>query len=121
MIDRRHAELIGRNEVLFRQVNERLDPQEADPQAPIAFLCECGQLGCTETVILSQGDYQAVRVDFERFLLIPGHQVPEVETVIEDHGHYVVAVKQGIAAQAAAAEMAADQSGDPRDDRVHGR
>jgi hypothetical protein len=87
---------IADNETTFRRVNEAREPGAG----PAAYVCECGRLGCTELVELSHGQYEAVRTSFERFLLVPGHEEPDADEVVEDHGHYLVVVKIGEAREA---------------------
>lgn len=84
----RRETLIAQNEDLFRQVNERR--LEDDPGA-VAFTCECGLLDCHEQVRLDRAEYGAVRSDPRRFFIVPGHEIENVETVVERHDtHWVV-------------------------------
>jgi hypothetical protein len=97
MAYRRTSERIGRNEALFRQVNERVrDVSQAfatvDP-TPVDFVCECGNQDCTEPISLRLDEYEAVRAEPTRFFVIPSHLLPEVERVVEDRGSYVVVEK----------------------------
>lgn len=118
MRDRQDVERIARNEVLFRRVNEAIDLDDADPGDVLSFVCECGRLGCTETVGLSRREYDAVRIDFDRFLLVPGHEQTIAERVIEDHGRYLVVAKRGSAREVAAEDAAREDTG--RADEVAG-
>jgi hypothetical protein len=108
-------ERIARNEATFRRVNEALEPRDAADGDVLRFVCECGRLGCTETLALRRADYEAVRTAFDRFLLLPGHQDAETDAVVEDHGAYLVVVKQGEPAGRIADEE------DPRGGEVAGR
>ncbi|HEX2102444.1 MAG TPA: hypothetical protein VHF51_02240 [Solirubrobacteraceae bacterium] len=56
----------------------------------IAFRCECGRLGCNTLIALSPDQYGAVRAHRRRFALVPGHEVVELEHVLERHEDYVV-------------------------------
>ena len=47
-------------------------------------------------------EYEAVRADPHRFVLVPGHEVAGVEVVIERKPDYVVVEKLGEAGRAAA-------------------
>jgi hypothetical protein len=93
---------IAQNEVTFRRVNEALEPPRGSPADQARFVCECGRLGCTETLALDLAAYEAVRTGFDRFLVLPGH-TDAVDTVVEDHGRYLVVVKEGVGRQIAAA------------------
>ncbi len=94
---------LGANEAVFRQINEGIErgrwPGEED--APAGFRCECARLGCTEVIELSVREYESVRADAERFIVVPGHERPEVENVVERHPEYLVVEKFAEAAEQA--------------------
>jgi hypothetical protein len=85
------ARRIGENEVLYRHVNERIrmldDELAAAATAPDvqSYLCECGRADCTERIRLATGDYERVRDDPATFAIVPGHEEPDVEDVVELH------------------------------------
>jgi hypothetical protein len=93
------AERIGRNEALFRQVNERVrDVSEAFVSvgpSPVDFVCECGNEQCTEPIALTVAEYERVRSAPARFVVVPSHVTPEVETVVERFDSYTVVEKTG--------------------------
>lgn len=91
---------VVRTEINRRRVNEALD-RGRSTTAPAPFMCECGRIGCNETLTLSTADYEAVRSGFERFLLIPGHEISEVDSIVERREGYLVVAKQGDGARAA--------------------
>ena len=99
-------ERVARNEVLFRDANERIEQlaQELgeDEGEPIAFFCECGDRDCTERIEVTTTRYEAVRGVAERFFVMPGHNDPRVERVVEDAGRFMVVEKVGEAAEVAA-------------------
>jgi hypothetical protein len=95
----RRDERIARNEVAFRRVNEAIEPDHAAPGRRITFVCECGQLSCTDLVAMTREDYEGVRTDFDRFLVLPGHEDPAAETVVEEQDGFYVVEKQGSARQ----------------------
>jgi hypothetical protein len=79
------AERLADNEARFRAINDRIEaghePSLPDEQA--VFLCECARLGCNATIEMSLREYAAVRVNPRRFLVLPGHELPELEVVVE--------------------------------------
>lgn len=87
-------------EVNGRRVNEAIERGGA--QGPAVFVCECGLLGCSETLELSISEYEAVRTDFDRFLIVPGHEIDEVDEVVERQSRYFVVVKREPEAKALA-------------------
>jgi hypothetical protein len=91
----RREERIARNEVLFREVNERvkdLTPSEGG----IEFICECGDEECIDRVSLSADEYERVRSDPVEFFVKPGHEILDVEEVVETHDHYLLVRKHVI-------------------------
>jgi hypothetical protein len=76
-----------------RRVNEAIERGAKGPGTAV-FVCECGNLGCTETVELPISRYEDVRSGFERFLIVPGHQIEEIEDVVERHDGYFVVAKR---------------------------
>ena len=64
-------ERIARNEVLFREVNERIT-ELADPprEARIEIFCECGLDDCTERIEVAVRDYEMVHGGRDSFPLL---------------------------------------------------
>jgi hypothetical protein len=91
---------IGRNEGLFRRVNEAIARGlwPGEEQRAVAFRCECARLDCNNAVRVTPSAYEQVRAHPRRFLLTPGHEIPDAETVIETHPTYVVVEKREEAA-----------------------
>jgi hypothetical protein len=91
------AERVAKNEILFRQVNERILQIEGDRWRvdPVDFMCECGDITCMRAVQLSLKDYERLRSEPTHFGVIPGHELPDVERVVEQHEHYFVVEKEG--------------------------
>jgi hypothetical protein len=90
-------ERVAKNEILFRQVNERILQIEGDRWRvdPVDFMCECGDVTCLRVVQLSLDDYERLRKDPSHFGVIPGHEIPELERVVETHATYTVVEKTG--------------------------
>lgn len=78
---------LASNEVLFRAANERIADWEErhHSEAGELYLCECADSACREKVELRREEYEAVRSNSRRFFVIPGHELPEIETVIATH------------------------------------
>jgi hypothetical protein len=98
--DSRGVERAAAAEINARRVNEAIE-RGARGTGPAVFVCECGNPGCTETVELTLDEYEAVRSGFERFLVLPGHQIEEIEDVAERHASYLVVAKRDEAAEMA--------------------
>jgi hypothetical protein len=86
---------IASNESMFRDVNEavRSGRWPGEDGAPVAYRCECARLGCSRLIELNARDYERVRAYPRRFLVAPGHELADVETVVESHAGYVVVQK----------------------------
>ena len=87
------SERIGRNEALFREVNERVERLTHEFQVTdedLELLCECGDPSCHERIALPLSEYEALRADSTTFAVKPGHEAPEAETVVRHHDRYLV-------------------------------
>ena len=88
------AARVASNEAAYRKVNEGIKTgrrvQDND-QHP--FLCECGNLGCNQIIGLRLSEYEAVRKNPRRFVVVNGHEYPEVETVVRRADRYAVVEK----------------------------
>jgi hypothetical protein len=101
---------IGLNEAVFRQVNERIEElaETFDLGEGLDLICECGNASCTSRIELSRDEYEQVRSDSTTFAVISGHEIEDVEEVVERHPKYVVVRKTADEAQRVA--EATDQS-----------
>ncbi len=88
-------ERIARNEALFKAANERMAAwaERQDAEGTELYFCECADTECTEKIALRQDDYERVRSEPNRFFVLPGHVVPDAETVVESHGDWLVVEK----------------------------
>src|SRR3982074_2664737 len=87
---------IAKNEGLFREVNEAIErgqwPGEEDERK--AFRCECARLDCSELISLTPREYERIRSTARRFVIVTGHEVDGVETVVETGDGYAVVEKR---------------------------
>jgi hypothetical protein len=90
-----NVEAAATTESLFRDVNERIaeSVQRFDGDEDAQFVCECGDLSCTEHIQTPIEHYEKVREDPTHFLLAPGHEDERIERVIERRGRYEVVEK----------------------------
>ena len=105
------ARRIGENEVLYRAVNERIeDLNEAFGMLAesMAVICECGKLECTEQIQLPIPVYERVRADPAQFVVIPGHELPDVEHIVERHEGFNI-IRKEPGGPAELAEAASDR------------
>jgi hypothetical protein len=93
---RHRPERIAHNESVFRALNESLEASvhRGRPDGDRAgFVCECGDPACDETVRVELPAYESVRADSQLFVVLPGHEAPDVEDVISDRDGYVIVRK----------------------------
>ena len=100
MDERNHRQ--ARNDAFLRDVNERMATLDHDAQGSwvngtdgrFEFQCECGQSPtCGGQVELTLGEYEQVRAQADRFVVVPGHEDPVIEHVIRRNDRYVVVDK----------------------------
>jgi hypothetical protein len=93
------ARRLAENEVFFRQFNEAVTKNVAsvggnvNDEAPIEFYCECSSDECIEKIPLTLADFISLHNNSDRFVLIPGHQINEIENVVFNGPHYIVVEK----------------------------
>ena len=99
---------IGMNEALFREVNERIEQLQDELGGGGSFevVCECGDAACIDRFTITNEQYAAVRSDVHRFVVVPGHERPEVERTVERRERYLVVEKTDPDAAQAAEETA---------------
>lgn len=89
-------ERIARNEVSFRELNENLATNvhrgQTEPQYA-GFVCECGNEDCDTTVRVPLDAYAQIRSDSKLFFVVPGHELPDTEDVVEQGDGYLVVRK----------------------------
>ncbi len=85
------------NEQAFKAHNERRaafeDAGGAAADQPVPFVCECDDPGCVRAVELPLAEYEHAVERVDRFIVIPGHEDPAVEVVVEEHEAYLVVSK----------------------------
>ena len=83
---------LAKNQSLFRAVNDQIEymARAQSTILPLRVLCECADPDCDAHVELTQGEYEAVRQNPAQFFVLPAHVFPEVETIVERRGHYVI-------------------------------
>jgi hypothetical protein len=88
----------ARNESLFRALNERLEQvrEGTQPDEATEYFCECAERSCASMVQLSPDQYEHARGEGDRFIVMPGHVVPDVERVAEQHESYWIVEKLGL-------------------------
>lgn len=88
---------LAQNEVLFREVNERINDvaHQLGDEVPYEYLCECANADCSFRLTLNQREYEAVRSDSTQFAVLPLHYTPEIEILVQENEKYWVVQKVG--------------------------
>src|SRR5688500_7152351 len=86
---------VALTEAAFRIANERTSRWEErhTSRAEESYLCECASRPCRERIPLTRAQYESVRSDVRRFVVVPGHVIPDLETVVESFPSYQVIEK----------------------------
>ena len=87
---------MAQNEALARRINDRIEYQRPrNGESADTFICECVRVDCGGVLDLSIGEYARVRSHPRRFVVLPGHEEPAVESTVEVYPGYVVVEKRG--------------------------
>jgi hypothetical protein len=96
---------LAQNEILYRQVNERIEDinKAFDGVAALEgeWVCECADANCTTTVFATVEEYESVRANSRTFIVAPGHVDPYIEHVVRGNERFTVVEKTGAAGDAA--------------------
>jgi hypothetical protein len=96
---------MAQNEALSRRINDRIEYQRPrNGESADTFVCECVRVDCGGILDLTIEEYARVRSHPRRFIVLAGHEEPDVESIVEVHHGYVVVEKRGEAGRIAEAE-----------------
>jgi hypothetical protein len=95
-VNEERARRIGMNEGLFRAVNEQVEQVNArfGRVEHLTVICECADGECTERIEMPTAEYEHVRANPLRFIIVAGHQMRDVEVVVESGDGYAVVEKR---------------------------
>lgn len=93
-------ERAAQNESTFRLVNEQLQNLastfELVSQRGV-FICECADLACIERVEMTMAQYEDMRADPNRFVVVLGHEAADAEDVVSLAEGFLLVSKRGVA------------------------
>lgn len=100
---------MAENQVVFRRFNEKLqkdidkvnataaevgdEPFILNADEPLYFYCECSDEQCAKRIKISLNEYARIHKERDLFTIMPGHDVPQIEEVIETNAEYDVVRK----------------------------
>ncbi|MCW2963613.1 MAG: hypothetical protein JWO17_865 [Actinomycetia bacterium] len=85
------SDRIVQTELFFRAINEEI--ARNDGHGTTLFLCECGNRACTEGIELTAEALHHLHADGGLFVVLPGHEIPDVESVVDRHNGYLLVRK----------------------------
>jgi hypothetical protein len=93
----REARVI-RNEALFREVNLHIASLREGAlslaeDGLLPLVCECAHTGCAVPIKVDPATFEQVRRNPLRFLVAPGHEDLDVESVVERGAGYLIVEK----------------------------
>jgi hypothetical protein len=97
------------NELVFRESNESIKagidqlhemakeegyhPIELDGDSQLNFYCECSDENCTQRIKLTPNEYEKLHKQRDIFTVVCGHELEDVEEVVEKRENYCVVRK----------------------------
>jgi hypothetical protein len=100
---------LAENQVIFRQNNELVqknleklrktaiaEGRESllpDIDMPLHFYCECSDENCRQRIILKPSEYNDLHQNSSQFILLPGHDIAEVERTVKATDKFIVVEK----------------------------
>jgi hypothetical protein len=96
-------ERITKNEVVMRAANREIQHAEREvgngSDDRFEVLCECGRPDCDGLLSLTIAEYDEIHREHDRFVVLPGHNTPDIESVVEERDAFLVVDKFGEAEQ----------------------
>lgn len=106
---------MAENQVVFRKMNEqaksfidelsriadddkRMDDMRHDGQA-LQFYCECSDENCRKRIAMTPDVYDDIHSQPDQFTILPGHNVPAIESTIAEYPSFIVVQKFSIPSQ----------------------
>lgn len=84
------------NEVIFREVNSNISEfikENGNDNQPTPYYCECSKPNCVERIDLTPREYSETHKNNKQFVILNGHEFPEVEKVVKKTDKYQVVEK----------------------------
>ena len=65
---------------------------------PIEVTCECVDMSCTTGLQIPLHEFAEIHRTTNRFLVVPGHELPDLEEVVERRDRFLIVAKRGAGA-----------------------
>jgi len=92
----------AQNQMLFRSVNDRIRELGENPHNSVDeadFACECANPECIEPIRMPVSQFAALEEVENRFIVVRGHELPEVEDVVGERDGFLIVSKRGAGAE----------------------
>jgi hypothetical protein len=94
MATQEHKQVAGpQTRSLFPDVNGRIEDFSPEHVVDCELLCECAAKGCLEHISLTLDEYETVRRDSAHSFVLPGHEVRDIDRVVEQNDRYTVIIR----------------------------
>ena len=98
----RRFDRLADNERKIRDANEEAELMARDEQEreghrhrhEVEFHCACGRADCDETILMTVATYDEIHRLPHRFVIVPGHENPAIETIVSSYPTYSVVEKR---------------------------
>jgi hypothetical protein len=93
-------ERAAQNEVVFRAVNEqivKMTDRFRSQLSDVDIVCECSNAQCVGTIRIAVEEFAVLQRRNGTFLVLPGHENGDVESVVDRTKNYVVVSKPVLA------------------------
>ena len=86
------------NEEIMESLNRKVEgtlkrfrrEDGTDPETPMNLFCECSDLHCRGRIQIRPSRFDELHRDPEQFVVLPGHEIPEIERVAGAEGGYLI-------------------------------
>lgn len=106
---------MAENQVVFRKMNEqakafvdelariadedeRMKDMRHDDKT-LQFYCECSDEDCQLRIAIQPSAYSKIHAQPDHFAILPGHNLPAIESVVEQHDTFIVVKKFSVPSQ----------------------
>lgn len=87
------------NEVIFREANETvqqfIEEETGHSGNVVPFYCECSRADCRQRIELTTGQYDDLHQNKKQFIVLAGHEIPEIEKIVFKQAGFNVVEKYG--------------------------
>ena len=96
----------AKNQQLFRELNNAISKLRYS-SAFNEYVCECGMKTCLEVIHLTHDEFDEIRLERSRFVVLPGHWSPKAERLVRETASYHIVERiEVVEAEAAPAHAA---------------